>query len=123
MLSLGISTLDPSADDLIDWPSRLAGGFSAEAAAEGSAIGLKLADVTGRHMAATQKASDVVTDGGGRQVSEEAMALREVIMYRPADHRDSIGKLVYIAAYLIARSKRLDEEELATILEMAAPVG
>ncbi|MER8873181.1 hypothetical protein NKI04_25300 [Mesorhizobium sp. M0814] len=94
----------------------------AEAAAEEFAIGLKLADVTERHMA-TQKASAVLLDGEGRRVSEEAMARREVIMYRPADHKESIGKLVFIAAYLIARRKRLDEGELATILEMAAPVG
>jgi len=122
MLSLGISTLDPSADDLIDWPSRLAGRILAEAAAEETAIGLKLADVTERHMA-TQKVSAVVLDGEGRRVSEEAMARREVIMYRPADHKESIGKLVYIAAYLIAQRKRLEEEEMATVLEMAAPVG
>ncbi|WP_214477279.1 hypothetical protein [Mesorhizobium sp. dw_380] len=122
MLSLGISTLDPSADDLIDWPSPLAGRFSAEAAPEESAIGLNLAAVTGRHMA-TQKASAVVLDREGRRVSEEAMARREVIMYRPADHKESISKLVYIAAYLIAERKRLEDGELATILEMAAPVG
>ncbi|TIS62289.1 MAG: hypothetical protein E5W93_05115 [Mesorhizobium sp.] len=83
---------------------------------------LKLADVTERHMA-TQKAAAVVPDGEGRRVSEETMARREVTMYRPADHEESIGKLVYIAAYLIAQRKRLEEEELATILEMAAPVG
>ncbi|MES0057229.1 hypothetical protein NKJ66_26985 [Mesorhizobium sp. M0078] len=88
----------------------------------------RLADITERHVAA-QRAAKAFREaekepGAGDVIAlNEAAARRDVIGYQPTDHRESIGKLVYIAAYLIARRERLEEREMATVMEMAAPLG
>ena len=41
--------------------------------------------------------------------------------YQPVDNKESIGKLVYIAAFLIATRVRLEAGEMATVMETAAP--
>ncbi|TIU09400.1 MAG: hypothetical protein E5W39_03015 [Mesorhizobium sp.] len=53
--------------------------------------------------------------------TEEAAARREVMEYQPVDNKESIGKLVYIAAFLIATRVRLEAGEMATVMETAAP--
>lgn len=120
MLSLGKSSNDLSGDNHYTRQNRTA--ISAEAR-----LGT-LADITERHVAA-QRAAKALREaekgpGAGDVIAlDEAAARRDVIAYQPADHRESIGKLVYIAAYLIARRERLEEREMATIMEMAAPFG
>lgn len=103
-----------------------------------SGTGLRLADVTERHMAAQRAASDALMDWDGRRAAgafsdvayaiavsavatEEAAARREVMEYQPVDNKESIGKLVYIAAFLIATRVRLEAGEMATVMETAAP--
>jgi hypothetical protein len=114
MLSLGKSSNDLSGDN------HFTTAINAEAR-----LGT-LADITERHVAA-QRAAKALREaekgpGAGDVIAlDEAAARRDVIAYQPADHRESIGKLVYIAAYLIARRERLEEREMATVMEMAAP--
>ncbi|TJV78666.1 MAG: hypothetical protein E5X84_36885 [Mesorhizobium sp.] len=102
-----------------------------------SGTGLRLADVTERHMAAQRAASDALMDWDRRRAAgvvsdvayaiavsaatEEAAARREVMEYQPVDNKESIGKLVYIAAFLIATRVRLEAGEMATVMETAAP--
>jgi hypothetical protein len=43
--------------------------------------------------------------------------------YRPLDYQESIRKLVYISAFLIAAEVRLEESEMAMVMEAAAPFG
>ncbi|RWA98321.1 hypothetical protein [Mesorhizobium sp.] len=118
MLSLGISSNDLSGGNHSSRQIRTA--INAEAR-----LGT-LADITERHVAA-QRAAKVLREAekgpGAGDVIDESAARRDVIAYQPADHRESIGKLVYIAAYLIARRERLEEREMATVMEMAAPFG
>lgn len=120
MLSLGKSSNDLSGDNHFTRQNRTA--INAEAR-----LGT-LADITERHVAA-QRAAKALREaekgpGAGDVIAvDEAAARRDVIAYQPADHQESIGKLVYIAAYLIARRERLEEREMATVMEMAAPFG
>jgi hypothetical protein len=103
-----------------------------------SGTGLRLADVTGRHMAAQRAASNALNDWDERRgagalsdianasavsavATEEATARREVIAYQPVDYEESIGKLVYIAAFLIATRLRLEDGEMVRVMETAAP--
>ncbi|TIS98339.1 MAG: hypothetical protein E5W88_05940 [Mesorhizobium sp.] len=121
MLSLGQSSNDLSGDNHFTRQNRTA--INAEAR-----LGT-LADITERHVVAAQRAAKALREaekgpGAGDVIAlDEAAARRDVIAYQPADHRESIGKLVYIAAYLIARRERLEEREMATVMEMAAPFG
>ncbi|RWD00022.1 MAG: hypothetical protein EOS58_31165 [Mesorhizobium sp.] len=119
MLSLGKSSNDLSGDNHFARQNRTA--------ITEARLGT-LADITERHVAA-QRATKALREaekgpGAGDVIAlDEAAARRDVIEYQPADHRESIGKLVYIAAYLIARRERLEEREMATVMEMAAPFG
>ncbi|MER8605568.1 hypothetical protein NKH48_17690 [Mesorhizobium sp. M1233] len=77
---------------------------------------------------AAQRAAETLQQEKGRWAGDvialdEAAPRRDVVTYRPADHRESIEKLVYIAAYLIARRKGLEEGEMASVMEMAEPFG
>ncbi|RWK68320.1 hypothetical protein [Mesorhizobium sp.] len=116
MLSLGKSSNDLSGDNHFTRQNRTEARLGT------------LADITERHVAA-QRAAKALREvekgpGAGDVIAlDEAAARRDVIAYQPADHRESIGKLVYIAAYLIARRERLEEREMATVMEMAAPFG
>ncbi|RJT32616.1 hypothetical protein D3227_26735 [Mesorhizobium waimense] len=56
-------------------------------------------------------------------VTEEATSRRIVMEYRPLDYQESIRKLVYISAFLIAAEVRLEESEMAMVMEAAAPFG
>lgn len=121
MLSLGKSSNDLSGDNHFTRQNRTA--ILADAR-----HGLTLAEITERHIAAQKAAEALRRAEKGRRAGDvialdEDAARRGVITYQPADHRESIGKLVYIAAYLIARRKRLEESEMATVMEMAAPFG
>ncbi|RWP57418.1 MAG: hypothetical protein EOR08_30795 [Mesorhizobium sp.] len=53
--------------------------------------------------------------------TEEATARSEVMEYQPVDYEESIGKLVYIAAFLIATRLRLEDGEMVRVMETAAP--
>ncbi|TIS62350.1 hypothetical protein [Mesorhizobium sp.] len=103
-----------------------------------SGTGLRLADVTERHMAAQRAASDALMEWDGRRAAgvvsdvayaiavsavatEEATARREVMEYQPVDYEESIGKLVYITAFLIATRLRLEDGEMVRVMETAAP--
>ncbi|RWQ31355.1 MAG: hypothetical protein EOS21_31870 [Mesorhizobium sp.] len=98
--------------------------------------GLSLAEITVRHMAAQKAAADVVREWGDRRAAgdvssvayasallavatEEATSRRIVMEYRPLDCQQSIRKLVYISAFLIAAEVRLEESEM--VMEAAAP--
>ncbi|RUV70504.1 hypothetical protein EOA78_20250 [Mesorhizobium sp. M5C.F.Cr.IN.023.01.1.1] len=120
MLSLGKSSNDLSGDNHFTQQNRTA--INAEAR-----LGT-LADITERHVAAQRAAKALREAEKGPRAGDvialdEAAARRDVIAYQPADHRESIGKLVYIAAYLIARRERLEESEMAMVMEAAAPFG
>ncbi|WP_287159864.1 hypothetical protein [Mesorhizobium sp.] len=41
--------------------------------------------------------------------------------YQPVEYEESIGKLVYIAAFLIATRLRLEDGEMVRVMEIAAP--
>jgi hypothetical protein len=121
MLSLGKSSNDLSEDNQFTRQIRTATNADAR-------HGLTLAEITERHIAAQKPAEALRQAEKGRRAGDvialdEAAARRDVIAYQPADHRESIWKLVYIAAYLIARRERLEEREMATVMEMAAPFG
>lgn len=109
-----------------------------EARIEGA--GLSLAEITERHLAAQKAAADVVREWDERRAvgdvssvayasallavaTEEAAARRIVMEYCPLDHQESIRKLVYISAFLIAAEVRLEESEMAMVMEAAAPFG
>ncbi|RWD00028.1 MAG: hypothetical protein EOS58_31200 [Mesorhizobium sp.] len=109
-----------------------------EARIEGA--GLTLAEITERHMAAQKAAADVAREWDDRRaagdvssvayasallaaVTEEATARRIVMEYRPLDYQESISKLAYISAFLIAAEVRLEESEMAMVMEAAAPFG
>lgn len=102
--------------------------------------GLSLAEITERHMAAQKAAADVVREWDDRRaagdvssvayasallavVTEEATARRIVMEYRPRDYQESIDKLAYISAFLIAAEARLEESEMAMVMDAAAPFG
>ncbi|RWA84930.1 hypothetical protein [Mesorhizobium sp.] len=107
-----------------------------EARNEGA--GLSLAEITEQHIAAQKAAADVVREWDERRAvgdvssvayarallavaTEEAAARR--IEYCPLDHQESIRKLVYVSAFLIAAEVRLEESEMAMVMEAAAPFG
>jgi hypothetical protein len=117
-------------------PFEGAGAAMIEARISGT--GLRLADVTERHMAAQRAASNALNDWDERRragalsdiayasavsavATEEATARREVMTYQPVDYQESIGKLVYIAAFLIATRLRLEDGEMVRVMETAAP--
>jgi hypothetical protein len=54
-------------------------------------------------------------------VTEEATSRRIVMEYRPLDYQESIGKLAYFSAFLIAAQVRIEESEMAMVMEAAAP--
>lgn len=53
--------------------------------------------------------------------TEEATARSEVMEYQPVAYEESVGKLVYIAAFLIATRLRLEDGEMVRVMETAAP--
>jgi hypothetical protein len=99
-----------------------------------------LAEITEWHMAAQKAAADVVREWDSHRangdvssvayasallavVTEEAKARRIVMEYQPLDYQESIRKLTYISAFLIATEVRLEETEMAAVMEAAAPFG
>ncbi|WP_245497321.1 hypothetical protein [Mesorhizobium sp. M5C.F.Ca.IN.020.32.2.1] len=119
---------------------RLKGADAAMVEARIEGVGLSLAEITERHMAAQKAAADVVREWDDRRaagdvssvayasallavVTEEATARRIVMEYRPLDYQESINKLAYISAFLIAAEVRLEESEMAMVMEAAAPFG
>lgn len=109
-----------------------------EAKIEGA--GPSLTEVAERHMVAQKAAADVMREWDGRRANgdvssvayasallavatQEANARRIVMEYQPLDHEESIRKLTYISAFLIATEVTLEEIEMAAVLEAAAPFG
>lgn len=102
--------------------------------------GLSLAEITEQHLAAQKAAADAVREWDDRRAAgevsivayasallavatEEAKARRIVMEYQPLDHQESIRKLIYISAFLIAAEVKLEENEMAAVMEATAPFG
>jgi hypothetical protein len=92
-----------------------------------------LAELINEHLAAQRAANAVVKEWDARRLetdvpgvayadallavaTDEASARRNIIEYKPVDHREAMGKLIYISAFLIASQLTLEESEKATIL-------
>ena len=102
--------------------------------------GLSLAEITEQHLAAQKAAADAVREWDDRRAAgevssvayasallavatEEAKARRIVMEYQPLDYQESIRKLTYISAFLIATEVRLEESEMLTVMKAAEPFG
>lgn len=102
--------------------------------------GLSLAEITEQHLTAQKAAADAMREWDERRAAgevssvayasallavatEEAKARRIVMEYQPLDHQESIRKLTYISAFLIATEVKLEETEIAAVMEAATPFG
>ncbi len=102
--------------------------------------GLSLAEITEQHLAAQKAAADAVREWDDRRAAgeissvayasallaaatEEAKARRKVMEYQPLDYQESIRKLTYISAFLIATEVRLEESEMLAVMKAAERFG